>query len=63
MAARNFMSRARAAEERSSLRQAQYKRQVSRRRAMRILEARQRESSARQIQVRHPCVPISPLGH
>lgn len=43
--------RARAAEDRAMLREAQNKRHVSQRRANRILEVRQKESAARNVQV------------
>lgn len=50
------MNRARRAEERGELRDAQNKRRVSQRKTMRVLEIKEREKAARNIQVRfRPC--------
>lgn len=48
---RNFMQRARAAEARGDLREAQNKRRVSQRKAIRVLEIRAKDGAARNIQV------------
>lgn len=51
MARRNFMLKARAAEERRMVREAKQKRHVCQVKAMKLIENRRREGSARQIQV------------
>lgn len=48
---KKFLDRARKAEERSELREAKNKRRVSQRKALRILEIRERDKAARNIQV------------
>ena len=47
-----FLQRARKAEERGELRDAQHKRQVSQRKVLRVLEVREKDKAARNIQVR-----------
>lgn len=59
---RNFYDRARKAEDRGELREAQQKRRVSQRKAMRVLEIRAKEKAARNIQVKLHSVRSLQMG-
>ena len=52
MSRKKYLERARKAEERGELREAQHKRQVSQRKVLRVLEIREKDKAARNIQVR-----------